>query len=1059
MPEGFKVGAAYIEVDADADVAIKKIIGQLKAAKPRIERIADEIGQSAGRKLGSGMEKQLRATKGRLSVLATDIGNTVGSRVAGTMNKQLRDAKGRLGNTADGLGTEIGKRVSSSMTKTIKIGDGLTAGAGAAGKRIGKELGDGIDDGAASQISKSPRTKKALDSVAERANAQFKGLIFAGAFAGLPAAAGVAAAGTVAALAAVPIGLVAAAAAVQAGNEKLADSYVRLGDTAMGVLQRASSVLVDDLVQGTDRLEAETRQLEPVLTGAFRAAAPAVDGLVTSLITATDEALPGVITGLTKTEDAMRGVQALSKGAGRGVSDFFANVSTGSQAAATNAGTLGRIVHDLGGFLGSLVANLNNAGTGVLPMFANALSIAYGAVLNLTGSGVGPLVSGVSSFIAVTSGALSVVNALTGGIGGLLGPLTAMYGGFKALDLISGGKFGDKLGAEFTGLGDRIRNADGVRGKFQAGMSGLVAGAFSPVGLAAGALTIGLGVLGAAHQKAAADAAAQKAREADLAAALRESKGVLDASVRSQAAKSLGEMQLTNTGKNYLQVARELGISQSDLTSAYLGNAGATEKIKTALTALTKASSEYVSDESGVREEWSGQGAVANDLLEAMGGLNGEYNTAVQKNRDLAAAASSTTDAVSEMTPALAASRQGTAELAAAFTTLYNPVSSVTDKANALITVLDRLAGRTPSYEESIQSVNDTLRAMADSLASGGNQADGWGAALLRADGTVNTLTKNGSELQNNLVTLQSGFANAGASIDALVRGGMTYQAAAQKVNGELTVQRNRFVDLATTMLGSRKAAEDLADTYGLLPDKVVTTVTDYGSAIKTDSDVGSLFLRLRELPPNTSVRVTSITAEAEQRLRDLGYTVTHMPDGTVLIVAKTEQAQKDIGAVQSGINALKDKTVTITTRYTQIGTPAPTPRGTYEAQLATGGPSRPVNYSNLRTRASGGPTPVLAGLANARLVGERGPEIDFPSRSTYVATAQQTQRMARDVSAGTRSMREAIEQLVMTATPAAAQSGPSITVNVYPAPSMDENALVAKFNRVLARVLKGGQS
>lgn len=1025
MPEGFKVGSAYIDVDADADVAIKKIITQLKAAKPRIERAADEIGQSSGRKLGAGMDKQLRG------------------------------AKGRLGNAADGLGTEIGKRVSSSMTKTIKVGDGLNAGAGAAGKRIGAELGEGVDEGASSRISKSPKTKKALDSVAERANAQFKGLVFAGAFGGLPVAAGVAAAGTVAALAAIPAALVGAAAALQAGNERVAASYVRLGDTALGVMRRASSVLVDDLVAGTDKLEAGTRRLEPVLTGAFRLAAPAVEGLADSVLVLADEALPGVITGLTKTEDAMRGVQALAKGAGRGVSDFFANLSSGSSAAATNAGTLGRIIQDLGGFAGSLVANLNRGGTTVLPLFANALSMIYQIALNLTGSGISPLVSGVSSFITVVSGALSVVQALSGGVGGLLGPLTALYGGFKAIDLLSGGKFGDRLGAQFDGLGDRIKNTEGVRGKFQAGMSGLASAAFSPVGIAAGALTIGLGLLGVAHQKAAADAAAQKSREADLAAALRETKGVLDASVRSQAAKSLGEMQLTNTGKNYLQVARELGISQSDLTSAYLGNAGATDKIKASLTRLTKASQEYVSDESGVREAWTGQGAAANDLLGAMGGLNGEYNNAVQKNRDLAAAAGGTANEISSLTPALAASRQGAAELTSAFGSLYNPVASVGDKANALITILDRLAGRTPSYEESVQSINDTLRGMSDALASGADHADGWGASLLNADGTVNTLSKNGSELQNNLVALQSGFANAGASIEALVRGGMSYDAAAQKVNGTLKTQRDRFVELATKILGSREAAEGLAKTYGLLPDEVVTKVTDLGSAIKTDSDVGSLFLRLMSLPPNTPVRVTSITAEAEQRLRDLGYTVTHMPDGSVLITTNARDAEAGVVAVGRAVNNLMDKTVTITTRFTQIGTPV-IPGNQAQFDRAAGGPSRPVNYPEPRARAAGGPTAVLSGLANARLVGERGPEIDFPSRSTYVATAQQTQRMAGDVQRGTEAMRAAITQLAGQPTAAAM---PSITINVYPTPSMDEDALTAKINRVLARTLKGGQS
>lgn len=1056
MPEGFKVGSAYIDVDADADVAIKKIIGQLKAAKPRIERVADEIGQSAGRKLGSGMEKQLRATKGRLSVLATDIGNTVGQRVSSTMNKQLRDVKGRLGNTADGLGTEIGKRVSSSMTKSLKVGDGLGDGASAAGKRIGKALGSGIDDETSSQISKSPKTKKALDSVAERANAQFKGLVFAGAFAGLPVAAGAAAAGTVAALAVVPAALVGAAAMLQAGNEDVAASYVKLGDTATSVMQRASSVLVDDLVVGTTRLEHGVRNLEPVLTGAFRMAAPAVDGLVDSVLVATDEALPGLITGLTKTEDAMRAVQALSKGAGRGVSDFFTNISAGSESAVRNAGTLGRIVQDLGGFVGSLVANLSNGGTTVLPMFANALSMVYGIVLKLTGSGISPLVSGVSGFITVVSGALSVVQALSSGIGGLLGPLAAMYGGFKAIDLISGGKFGDRLGAQFSGLGDRIRNADGVRGKFQAGMGGLISGAFSPVGLAAGALTLGLGLLGAAHQKAAADAAAQKAREADLAATLRESKGVLDASVRSQAAKSLSEMQLTNTGKNYLQVARELGLSQGDLTSAYLGNTAAADKLKMSLSAMVKANESVADTGTGTVETLTAQGFTARDLLDALGGLNGEYDAAVQHNKDLAVASSGTAESLSSMNPALAASRQGAAELAAAFTTLYNPISSVGDKANALVTILDRLAGRTPAYEESVQGINDTLRSMAEALKSGISPADGLGAALLNADGSVNTLTKNGSELQNNLVSLQTGFANAGASIESLVKSGMTYQDAAQKVNSELTTQRGRLVDIATTMLGSRDAAEKLADTYGLLPGKVVTTVTDFGSAIKTDSDVGSLFLRLMSLPPNTPVRVTSITSEAEQRLKDLGYVVTHMPDGTVLITTNAKEAEGSVNAVGRAVNALTDKTITVTTRFTQIGTPTPIPRGALEANFAMGGPSRPESFSKPRTRATGGPTPVLSGLENARLVGERGPEIDFPSRSTYVATAQQTQRMASDARRGSEEMRLAIERLVGVP---AQQGAPNITLNVYPTPSMDEDALVAKINRVLARVLKGGQS
>lgn len=1057
MPEGFKVGSAFIEVDANPDPAIAKIVKAIRGAKGRVGAEADDLGQHLGRKLGSGVEKQLRLTKGRLSVLGTEIGDQVGSRISTSMDKQLRGAKGRIGNTADGLGQTIGARVSASMSKSLKLGDGIGSGAKAVGTRVGKELGDGVDEGASTSIARSPKIKKALDSVAERTNAQFKALAFVGAFAGLPAAAGIAAAATIGALAAVPLALVAGAAKIQAGNERVEASYGRLAETATTVMKRASSVLVDDLVEGTNRLEVGMRRLEPAITGAFRLAKPAVQGIVDSVMVLTDEALPGVITGLTKTQDAMDGVEALSRGVGRGVSDMFTNMSAGSKSAAVNAGTLGRIVQDLGGFLGTTLANLSNGGTTVLPMFANALSLVYGIVTNLTGSGFSPLVAGVSGFITVVSGALGLIQSLTGGLSGVLSPLLAMIGGFKALDMMSGGKFGEALAAQFSGIGDRIRSAEGARAKFSAGMSGLAAGVFSPVGLAAGALTIGLSLLGAAHQKAAADAAAQKQREGDLAAALRESNGVVNENVRASAAKSLSDAKLANSGKSLLTTANELGVSLPQLTDAYLGNDAAGRKLVETLKSQLAESEKYASSR-GEADALQQKKALANDFINTLTDLNGTYGVAVQRNKDLAAASSGTADAMSTMSPALAAAQQGAGKLASAYTTLYSPMANVGDKANALITILDRLAGRTPSYEESVQSLNDTLRGMADALAAGMDQTKGWGAELVNADGTVNTMTANGSTLQNQLVSLQSGFANAGASIQGLVESGMTYTDAAARVRSDLTLSRDKFIDMATTMLGNRDAAVALADKYGLLPEQVVTKVTDLGSAIITQTDVTNLDAKLKGLPPNTPVRVTSITAEAEQKLKDVGYTVTHMPDGTVIIYGNPTNALSAANEVESRVQAIRDKTVYVNVVTTGVGAAASAvAQAAANAAAAvgnrrSGGPSRPDQFKP-RARATGGPTPYLSGLAGARMTGEAGPEIDFPSRSTYVATAQQTQRMESDAKAGALALQDA-----------GTVTGGGVTNNYYNTfpvtapPSMDLDALALKVSRRVERMLKGGK-
>lgn len=1056
MAEGFKVGSAYIDVDADAEAAIAKIIGQLKGAKRLIGSTADDIGQDIGRKLGAGIEKHLKATKGRLGVLGTEIGDTTGSRISTALDKQLRGAKGRLGQTAEGLGSTIGSRVSSALNKDLggKLDASLGSKARQAGESIGSALGDGVDTAAAKTVKSSPKIKKALDSVAERTQTQFQAMVFAGAFAGMPAAAAVAATATVGALGIIPIALAAGAAKIQAGNEKVSASYTKLAQTATTVMTRASSVLVDGLVSGTDRLTRGMSKLEPAMTGAFRLASPAIDGVVTSVLTLTDEALPGIITGLTKTGTVMQGVVSLAQGAGRGVSDFFTNLSTGATSSVTNLGTLGRVLQDVLGFAGSFLANLTNGGTTILPMFANALSGIYSIILNLTSGGFSPLFAAATGFVTVVSGAIAVVQGLTGVLGDVLSPLAAVAGGILAVNLLTKGTLVSSFANQFVGLGTAIGNAAGAGGKFKTLMSGIGAAVFSPAGIAIAGLVVGLGLLGAAQQAAAARAAEHKARISDLSSALRDSNGTINDNVRALAAKSLSETTVAGTSKKVLQLAREQGVSLSDLTSAYLGNTTAQGRVNESLAQygqnLYDASNGGANLTSAQRLQISENFA----LSEALKGTGTEYGKAVQNNKDLAAAAAGTAGALEATTPATAAAAQGAGKLASAYATLYSPMSSVEDKGNAIIAIMDRLAGRTPSYEEAIQGMNDIIRGMEESMATGIDKAKGWGEALLNADGTVSTFTENGSKLQDNLVGLQHGFANAGASIQTLVEGGMSYKDAAQQVTTVLETQRQRFIAYATdTVHGlglSQTAAENLANTYGLMPSKVVAEVTDMGSAVNTQKDVDNLRAKLSGLPANTPVRVESITEEAKAKLLDLGYVVTTMPDGTTTISTNAPAVQGQIEGVADRMLRLQDRTVTLTLVEIHKAINYSESVGSVGGQ-ATGGPQR--WRMDPRKRATGGPTPYLSGMAGARLTGERGPEIDFPSRSSYVATAQQTQRMESDAKAGIRAL-----QGITIPSPNPSAAPPiQLTVNVYPTPSMDTDALVEKITRKVGRILKGG--
>lgn len=758
-----------------------------------------------------------------------------GAKFAATQKAKARKAGSDAGDGfSDGF-TVRTKKGSEKATASIqaelfrsqkKIGD--------IGKKLGDEAGDGIEDG---MRDGARRGGSAVDGemsrVAGRANKAFDAKMFAGLSLGMPVAAAAGAAGTTLAIAAIPAAIIAASAVLLSNNAQVAGSFSTLSGDVVADAKQMAGVLAGPLVGASSDLRSSWERLRPSAQALFRATAPEVETLTGAVTDLAEGAMPGLVTAAKSAHPALLGVRVLSGEAGKGLGEFFANASKGSTGAGQGMTVFAGTLRMVEARAGTLFANLANGSTGPLTQLHVVLDQATGALLDLTAKGsaatsfLGGFGSAAGGTVTALRGVLTLLNSLPPGVANFAGSMTAAS--------MIGQKFGLDVGAQFQGVGTKVRAAGndlaGVE-KFAAkagtAVGSLAAGALSPATLAVAGLSVGLMILGERQQAAATEAAGHAARERDLAAALRESKGAVTESVRATAAKKLADYQVSDGTRNLIadtqKLAGEGGVKL--LTEGYLGNAEASKKLVAQLrqTTTEHTHAQSVVESLGTQFDHFGKtldgntgamddtGFAAKQLADIIEASGGDF----QKAKDQLAALGIATSAGEKPMNALEAATEGLADAA----------SGSEEKLSALVDVLNILEGRNASFEESIQSGNDALRTMEASLKKGIEKADGFGKSLLNADGSVNTFTANGSQLQDLATGLQASFAKAGTSIDEMVRKGMPFDQAVQKVNGSLQTQRDRFVDIAQKMGLTKTEAQALADKYGLLPQEISTRVT-----------------------------------------------------------------------------------------------------------------------------------------------------------------------------------------------------------------------------------------
>ncbi|WP_406354275.1 phage tail tape measure protein [Streptomyces sp. NBC_00658] len=615
--------------------------------------------------------------------------------------------------------------------------------------------------------------------------------------------------------------------------------------------------------------------------------------------------------------------------AARALGDVLDNLAQGAQPIAESLGALGGESSGAANALDILVTAANLALSAVAGL--SAVLVPVGQVVGTLVGAFGALPGPVQTAIAAMFLARRVAPALSGLASTVGGRLTGAWRGLGAqmrvqqtLAASTGTSIG-RLGAAFAVLQTRIpvvgqmgaafRSAQGPATGFtgtltgmtraagvglRGAMSGLVGVMGGPWGAALVGVTLGLGLLASQQQKAARAAAEHQQRVSTLTDALRESGGVIDDNVRAAAAQSLMDTQVSDGKDRLVDVMERAGVSLGDLTDVYLGQGKSLETLRSELDATAESNVEWLATQGGAAKSYTDTGLRAKQAADALGEVKGEMAESVKNAKRLADV------------------NDGTKSGASAYDRLKTAVGALADKTadadqrtRALKDALDLLSGGSISLQAAEARVNDAILSLNEAMDDGIDKADGFGKKLLSNNGTLNTATRNGQQLYQSLTSLSDAAADASVSAYALAQqNGRSLPESLAVAREQMDKARTAAIKAAEGYGLTRKEAEAVADSLGLMPSKVSLLLETEGMD-STLADLLAVQAEFDRLPKATTIRVDSLSEQAQKDLKDVGFTIKTVP-GTreIKITAPTKGARgalktliDQLGAVPDGKN------------------------------------------------------------------------------------------------------------------------------------------------------------
>ncbi|OEJ21119.1 hypothetical protein [Streptomyces subrutilus] len=583
---------------------------------------------------------------------------------------------------------------------------------------------------------------------------------------------------------------------------------------------------------------------------------------------------------------------ALGQSIGPALISVISNVATAIASVASAGTGLGVLLTSLAGLLSAFNQIMN-----VIPGANAALATLIGTLLALK------VVTAVSGMLGrmgtAAAGAVTSVSALGSTMRGstaTIGPSATLWqrmsGAYRTTAAESG-----RLSGALRGVGAANRVASSALG-------GMVSTLGGPLGIAIIGVTVVLGLLASRQEAAARAAAAHKERIDSLSQSLAQSGGVIDANVRAQAAQMLQDVKLADGKGKLVDVLRKADVSLGQVTDAYLEQGGTIDGLQKKLMALAEANKAWVVKGKSESYDYTEEGKRYKAAADQLGKMNGELDETRKKQAEVADAVKNAGGAGTTAYDRLSLSVQG----------FNDKTKSADERVDSLRRALDALSGNAESFHDAATRLNQTMLNVDDAMAGAKDQTQGWGKALIDADGMVNTSTKNGQTLNGQLKEMRDAMLSvATRAQEAAEQGLMPMNDAMTKSQSAMEQARAKAIALGESMGLSETEAKALADQMGFIPSTITTLMTTQGIPQAT-AEFLALKGQLENLGEGKAIRISAPTAEATAQLQALGFSVQRIP-GTkeVEVTAPTGGARINIASLAADIaNAPDRKNVTV---------------------------------------------------------------------------------------------------------------------------------------------------
>lgn len=201
---------------------------------------------------------------------------------------------------------------------------------------------------------------------------------------------------------------------------------------------------------------------------------------------------------------------------------------------------------------------------------------------------------------------------------------------------------------------------------------------------------------------------------------------------------------------------------------------------------------------------------------------------------------------------------------------------------------------------------NDESAKVSKAIAQIGTDAYGNTLKLQGWTGAINENNQAQVAMEDGIKAMADGF-------EKQIKTGMEAGNTVEALTGQYKENYVAMIDqlMATGM--SNKAAVEYLATLGLTPEFVETTILQPGMP-KAKYELDVLRGKVLDVPDSKTVHTEALTQDAQDDLKALGFTVEHLPDGTVKVTAPTEDTE---AALRAWINQPRNLVVLIDTQRT----------------------------------------------------------------------------------------------------------------------------------------------